>query len=225
MKLLIVEDETQLHDLLRQEMRSLGHVAEGARTVAEALEKVDLYRYDAVILDIGLPDGSGMQVLRRIKAHAPQTGVLILSAKDSLDDKLQGLDLGADDYLTKPFHTAELISRLKAIFRRRNLQGRVELQFEPLVMFPEENRATMAGMALDLTPKEFELLLYFATNAGRVLTKVEIAEHLWGDLADTYDDFDFIYAHVKNLRKKLLEKDGWDFIKTIYGVGYKFIAP
>ncbi len=225
MKILVVEDELSLREMLRNELRGLGHTVEGVGTVAEATEKVALYQYDALLLDIGLPDGSGMQVLQALKTHQPQAGVLILSAKDSLDDKLQGLDLGADDYITKPFHMAEIIARLKAIFRRRCLQGRMQLDFGPLTIFTEELHATMNGSELDLTPKEFELLLYFASNQGRVLSKAEIAEHLWGDIADTFDDFDFIYAHVKNLRKKMLDKDPFDFIKTVYGVGYKFVQP
>jgi DNA-binding response OmpR family regulator len=223
MKVLVVEDEALLCAQLMEELRAMGYVVESAGSVHEAIEKVALYTYDALVLDIGLPDGSGMQVLKALKGHLPSTGVLILSAKDSLDDKLQGLDLGADDYLTKPFHTSELIARLKSIFRRRSLQGRLQLVFGSMCIVPEENSVTILGHALELTPKEYELLLYFASNEGRVLTKAEIAEHLWGDMADSYDDFDFIYAHVKNLRKKLIDHGGEDWIKTTYGVGYKFV--
>jgi DNA-binding response OmpR family regulator len=222
MKILVVEDEIALRESLAEAFKAEGFVVEAASTLGEAKEKVALYGYDLLVLDIGLPDGSGMQVLKQLHQSHPETGVLILSAKNSLDDKLQGLSLGADDYLTKPFHLAELIARVKAVHRRRKLQGRSALEFGDLKIDPEAQSVEILGQSVDLTPKEFELLLHFASNENRVLTKAEIAEHLWGDMADTFDDFDFIYAHVKNLRKKLLEAGGQDLIKTIYGIGYKF---
>jgi DNA-binding response OmpR family regulator len=222
MKILIVEDEASLQETLAHTLQSQGFVTEAAGSLAAALEKIALYRYDVLLLDIGLPDGSGMKALQQLKHVHPDTGVLILSAKNSLDDKLQGLDWGADDYMTKPFHAAELIARLKAIFRRRNFQGRIQVEIGGMLLFPEEKRLIIQAAEVPLTPKEFDLLLHFASNEGRVMTKAEIAEHLWGDMADSFDDFDFIYAHVKNLRKKLLDHGGEDCIKTVYGVGYRF---
>ena len=222
MKVLVVEDEESLRFTLVEALKAAGFVVEHATTLAEAQEKVAVYSYDLLVLDISLPDGSGMEVLRQLQQLDPDTGVLILSAKNSLDDKLQGLALGADDYLTKPFHMAELIARIKAVHRRRKLQGRMALEIGNLTIFPEAQSVEISGKPIELTPKEFELLLHFASNENRVLTKAEIAEHLWGDMADTFDDFDFIYAHVKNLRKKLLEHGGQDLVKTIYGIGYKF---
>ena len=224
MKILLVEDEKELLNSLRLAFEGQGFVVEVATTAYAALDKITLFQYDALVLDIGLPDGSGFSVLEALKKVAPQTGVLILSAKNSLDDKLRGLDWGADDYLTKPFHTAELIARLKALHRRRQLQGRLLIEIGEMTIYPDESLVTVRGEAIPFTPKEFELLLYFASNQGRVLTKAAIAEHLWGDMAENYDDFDFIYAHVKNLRKKMMEADAGDFIKTIYGIGYKFAA-
>jgi DNA-binding response OmpR family regulator len=222
MKVLLVEDEPALHESLVVALQSMGMVTESAQTLEAASEKVAMHKYDVVVLDIGLPDGSGMKLLNQLKKLNPDSGVLILSAKNSLDDKLEGLSLGADDYLTKPFHTAELIARIKALHRRRQMKGKMQLDFGELSLFPEEKLAHIGGMPLDLTPKEFELLLYFASNQDRVMTRADIAEHLWGDLAESFDDFDFIYAHVKNLRKKIADSSGPDCIKTIYGTGYKF---
>jgi DNA-binding response OmpR family regulator len=223
MKILLVEDENALVQSLMTALEGQSFVVAQAGTIAAALEKIHLFSYDALVLDIGLPDGSGFEVLKALKAHSPQTGVVILSAKNSLDDKLQGLDWGADDYLAKPFHIAELIARLKALHRRRHLQGRLQIEVNDLSIYPDESTVMHNGEAIPLTPKEFELLLYFASNQERVLTKAAIAEHLWGDMAENYDDFDFIYAHVKNLRKKITEAGAQDFIKTVYGLGYKFV--
>ena len=198
------------------------YVVESAATFFEGEDKLISYRYDVVILDINLPDGNGLDLLQIVKDRYPETGVLIVSAKDSLDDKLEGLDLGADDYITKPFHLAELNSRVNSLLRRRKFKGSKNIIYKEIEIDPVAKRALANAKALDLTKKEYFLLLYFVTNKGRVLTKEAIAEHLWGDNIDMVDNFDFIYTHMRNLRKKLKKNGANDYLQTIYGLGYKF---
>lgn len=224
MKILVVEDEPQLAQVLSAELKNAGNVVELAENLGEGREKIGCYAYDLIVLDIGLPDGSGLELIPLAKSQDMQTGILILTAKDSLDDKIKGLELGADDYLTKPFHTAELLARLKALYRRVALKGQMILEFGPLQLLPEEKKARTDSADIPLTAKEFELLMFMAANENRVITKSQIAEHLWGDMADNFDDFDFIYAHMKNLRKKLSEANCGELIKTVYGIGYKFCS-
>lgn len=222
MKLLIVEDNPQLSENIRSYLAEEGYVCEVAPNHQKAMEKLYGYSYDAVALDLMLPDGNGLDLLREIKQNWPELCVLIISAKNALDDKLQGLNLGADDYLPKPFHLAELNARLRAIIRRKNQQGDTSVRFEEITLNTDTFEVTVNDQLLDLTRKEFELLQYLITNQNRVLTKQSIAEHLWGDYMDTADSFDFVYQHIKNLRKKIAEAGGQDYIQTVYGVGYKF---
>ena len=177
-----------------------------------------------MLVDIGLPDGSGFSLIKELKRCHPETGIIIISAKNSLDDKISGLDLGADDYLTKPFHLPELNSRIKSLLRRRKFEGKQELVIDKITILPENRQALVNGESLQLTRKEFDLLMFFVSNRGRVLTKESIAEHLWGDFADSADSFDFVYSHIKNLRRKLAEKSGTDYFQNVYGTGYTFIA-
>ncbi|MCB0844387.1 MAG: response regulator transcription factor, partial [Bacteroidetes bacterium] len=177
---------------------------------------------EIMVLDIMLPDGNGLDLLKKWKEEKPETGVLIISAKNSLDDKLTGLDWGADDYLTKPFHLPELNARVKAIYRRRNFNGNNMVEFNEITINPDNVEVFVNDNLLSLTRKEYELLLYFLVNKNRVLTKQSIAEHLWGEQIDLYDSFDFVYQHIKNLRKKLTQAGGKDYITTVYGIGYKF---
>ncbi|WP_324676771.1 response regulator transcription factor [Hymenobacter sp. GOD-10R] len=221
MKLLIIEDEAPLRTALIDYLRQDGYVCDAAATYEQAHEKVKLYQYDCVLLDLTLPDGNGLDIVRTLKADGSAAGVLILSARDALDDKILGLELGADDYLAKPFHLSELNARVKALIRRRQFQGQRHLLFRDLAIFPDQALVLVHNQPLTLTRKEYELLLYLLANPGRVLTKESIAEHLWGDVADTADSFDFIYSHLKNLRKKLQEKGADNYIQTIYGLGYK----
>lgn len=221
MKILIVEDEQAIRESMVDYLRKEGYLCETAAYFYLAYEKIQLYSYDLTILDITLPDGSGLDLLRSIKKLHPETGVLILSAKNSLDDKISGLNLGADDYLTKPFHLTELNARVKALFRRRFFKGSQSIVFEEIEIDPESNVLKVHGQALELTKKEFNLLMYFITNKNRVLTKAAIAEHLWGDYMDLADNFDLVYSHIKNLRKKIVSVGGKDYIKTVYGMGYK----
>lgn len=222
MKLLIVEDEMELLNATSGYLEKEDFVCETAPNFFEAEDKLISYNYDVVILDINLPDGNGLELLKFIKEKSPETGVLIVSAKDSLDDKLKGLDLGADDYITKPFHLAELNSRVNSLLRRRKFEGSNEIVYKEIEIDPVAKRAIVNDVTLDLTKKEYFLLLYFITNKDRVLTKEAIAEHLWGDNIDMVDNFDFIYTHMRNLRKKLKKSGANDYLQTIYGLGYKF---
>ena len=222
MKLLIVEDELDLLNSTCVYLQKEDFVCEPASNFFEAEDKLHSYNYDVVILDINLPDGNGLDLLKYVKEKSPETGVLIVSAKDSLDDKLKGLDLGADDYITKPFHLAELNSRVNSLLRRRKFEGNNNIIFEEIEIDPVAKIAMVNTKPLELTKKEYFLLLYFITNKNRVLTKEAIAEHLWGDNIDMVDNFDFIYTHMRNLRKKLKKSGANDYLQTIYGLGYKF---
>ena len=223
MKYLIAEDEIALQRSIQVFLERDGNICEVASNFEEALEKVELYDYDVVVLDINLLSGSGLDVLKSIKHNYKKTGVIIISANNSLEDKLEGLDLGADDYLTKPFHLSELNSRIKAILRRGKYGGNDTINFQEIEVNTQFKTAYVNGESITLTRKEYDLLVFIISNKGRVLSKEIIAEHLWGDSSDLLDNFDFIYVHINYLRKKLT-KVGAKYIKTAYGSGYKFIA-
>jgi DNA-binding response OmpR family regulator len=222
MKILIVEDEKELVDDLNEFLDDQGYIIEVAPTTSVAREKIFVYQYDILILDLGLPDGSGLDVLKYVKNHKPQTGIIILTARDSLDDKISGLDLGADDYMTKPFLLSELNARIKSIHRRRNFDGNSTIIFNEIEIDTDKMRVSINDQNLTLTRKEYELILYFVINKNKVLTKESIIEHLWGDHSDMFDSLDFIYTHIKNLRKKMQDIGGADYLKSVYGIGYKF---
>lgn len=222
MKLLIVEDEPVLVEEIESYLTEQGYRCETSATFAVAEDKMLMYEYDVVILDITLPDGNGLQLLKQLKKERPKTGVLIVSAKNSLPDKLSGFDLGADDYITKPFYMEELNARVSAIIRRRNFNGNAVMQFDQLEIDTVAKEVSVKGEALPLTKKEYELLLYFVINKNRLLSQQSIAEHLWGDDYDMVDNFNFVYLHIKNLRKKLSGSTGQNYIQTVYGVGYKW---
>ncbi|MCF8303359.1 MAG: response regulator transcription factor [Bacteroidales bacterium] len=222
MKILIIEDERDLLDSIVSYLKGEGFLCEQAPDYLTAEDKLAVHEYDLVILDITLPDGNGLELIKNIKNLHTQTGILIISAKNSLDDKLKGLDFGADDYITKPFHLAELNSRINAINRRRNLQGKERLTFHEIEIVTSAKQVYVKGEEMDLTKKEYELLLYLIINKNRVITREAVAEHLWGDQIDFVDNYDFIYTHIKNLRRKIREKGGEDYLKTVYGMGYKF---
>lgn len=223
MKVLVVEDNPELSQNIKTYLQQEGYVTELVYDLSQGMQKLYAYQYDLVVLDIMLPDGVGLDLLHTIKSRAPETGVLIVSAKNSLVDKLAGLDLGADDYLSKPFHFAELNARLKAIYRRRSHQGKSLLEFKEIKLDPDTFEVTVNDVPLELTRKEFQLLHYFIINQNRLLTKQGIAEHLWGDYVDMGDSFDFVYQHIKNIRKKITSLGGGDYIRTIYGAGYKMV--
>lgn len=222
MKILIVEDEAELLGNILAYLDQGDIVCESAPTYSAAEDKILSFPYDIVVLDIMLPDGNGIELLREIKKHQPETGVLIISAKNALDDRLEGLELGADDYLTKPFHLSELNARLRAIYRRRKFQGYKEVQFHEISVNTDTHDVMVHDNPLILTLKEYELLIFFIANKNRVLPKQTIAEHLWGDHVDLQDSFDYVYQHIKNLRKKITAAGGDDYIRTIYGLGYKW---
>ncbi|TDG36155.1 response regulator transcription factor [Pedobacter changchengzhani] len=222
MKILIVEDEQLLLHSILDYLKGEGNVCESASDFNSALNKINLYSYDCILLDLGLPGGEGLEILTKIKALKKGDGVLIISARHALDDKLAGLDLGADDYLVKPFHLSELKARLTAIVRRKNFNGNNIVVFNEISIHQSSMFVSVNDNKLTLTKKEFNLLIYFLANKNKVVSKNAIAEHLWGDEMDMSDDFDFIYTHVKNLRKKLLEAGSKDYLHSVYGVGYKF---
>jgi DNA-binding response OmpR family regulator len=198
------------------------YLIEAVTNYAEALEKIERYRYDCIVLDLMLPGGNGLQLLQELKANKKTDGVIIISARNELDDKITGLQLGADDYLTKPFHLPELSVRIAAIIRRKNLQGSNILSFEEINLEVTAKTVSINGKEAVLTKKEYDLLLYFLINKNRVLGKNAIAEHLWGDDMDLADNYDFIYTHIKNLRRKLIQAGAGDYIHSVYGMGYKF---
>ena len=208
MKLLIVEDNSHLAHDMQQFLRGCGFVVEHASTLVEASEKRSIYHYDLAIVELGLPDGNGLDVLRQIKAGALDTAILILTAKDAIAEKVQGLDLGADDYMTKPFHQAELNARIRSILRRNKFNRNNQVQINEIQIDLLASQAYVHDQPLNLTKKEYDLLVYFMQNCNRMLTKESIAEHMWGDHFDEADSFDFIYNHIKNLRKKISSAGG-----------------
>ncbi|MFD2143996.1 response regulator transcription factor [Mucilaginibacter antarcticus] len=222
MKLLIVEDEAGLRDSIREYFTDAGDVCETAPNYILAMQKINMYRYDCILLDITLPHGSGLDILSALKQNRHPDGVLIISAKNSLDDRLDGLGMGADDYLTKPFHLSELRARVIAIVRRKSFDGNHLLVFNEITVDVQAKNVAVNDQAIKLTRREYDLLLYFIANKNKVISKNALAEHLWGDGIDMADNFDFIYSHIKNLRKKLIDAGGKDHIHSAYGMGYKF---
>lgn len=224
MKIILIEDEMALASSVENYLKKEGYVCESANDYITAIEKIHFYEYDIALVDITLPDGNGLEIIKLLKELNPKTGILIISAKNSLDDKISGLDLGADDYITKPFHLAELNSRVKAVIRRRNYDGEKIISINEIEINFEKHSVSVNNEVLELTKKEYDLLMYLVANKGRVITKESIAEHLWGDNIDSADSFEFIYTHIKNLRKKITGKGGKEYIVSVYGVGYKFLT-
>lgn len=224
MKILIIEDERELAKSIVQYLRQESYVCEVAYSALQAEDKISLHEYDCILLDINLPDGNGLGILETLKKIGKADGVIIISARNSLDDKVKGLNLGADDYLVKPFHLSELGARISAVIRRKRFDGNNTITFHELTIDLLGKTVLVHGGLVDLTRKEYDLLLFLVSNKNRVVSKNAIAEHLSGDVAEVFDNFDFIYAHIKNLKKKLTEGGCEDYIKTIYGLGYKFEA-
>jgi DNA-binding response OmpR family regulator len=222
MKILIIEDEKDLVETMKNYLGSEGFLCETATSWFEAEDSLSVYNYDIIILDLTLPGGDGLDLIKLIKERNKDAGLLIVSAKNSLDDKIKGLDMGADDYISKPFHLAELNSRIKSLARRRHYEGSNEIIFNEIKINVESNEVSVNGEKLDLTKKEYEILLYFMVNKNKLITRESIAEHAWGDSISYADNFDFVYSHIKNLRKKIGQKKGKNYLHNFYGIGYKF---
>lgn len=222
MKILFVEDEPVLLEEMETYFSSLDFICEQAATFCIAEQKLRDYIYDIVVLDITLPDGTGINLIEDIRKCNIETGIVILSARDTLQDKLNALNRGADDYLTKPFYLEELSARVNALYRRKALKGIERIAFDNFIIEPLSKSLFFKEEGISLTRTEYDMLTYFVVNKNRVLSKSSIVEHLWGDHFDQTDNFDTVYVHMKNLRKKLSNASGKDYIKTVYGMGYKF---
>jgi DNA-binding response OmpR family regulator len=222
LKILIVEDERILADSIASMLMRDSFTTESVFTYPDAIEKIHLYNYDCVIVDINLPGGLGFDIVEALKKIKSASGIIVISARNALEDKIKSLEIGADDYLTKPFHISELIARVKSILRRRNFGGSNEMVYKEIKLDFGSRKVLVNQSEVVLSKKEFDLLSFFLSNLNMALTKSAIVEHLWGDNMDSADSFDILYSHVKNLRKKLTEKGSCDYINSIYGIGYKF---
>ncbi|PRD57204.1 response regulator transcription factor [Sphingobacterium gobiense] len=223
MKVLIIEDEADLCDVIKSFLEGEKYMVEIANDYANGLAKLVNYDYDCVLLDIMLPGGTGMQLLTELRALGKDGSVIIISARDSVEDKVEGLELGADDYLAKPFHLAELLARIKTIIRRKNHHGEQAIQFKDIKLFPEERKVLVRTDELQLNRKEYDLLYYFMIRPEKLITKTSLAEAVWGDDADQSDNLDFIYSQIKNLRRKLKNYQAEVDFQAVYGVGYKMV--
>ena len=222
MKLLIIEDDREIQESVLAYLAPEGYLCEQAFDFGSAQDKISSFDYDCLLIDINLPDGSGLDLIKEAKRLKKPSGIIVITARDAINDRVKALEFGADDYLVKPFNLAELNARIKSLIRRIQFQGNNSITYRDLEVFPDSFQVLAKGRPVELTKKEFELLLFFVSNAGRVIAKESLAGQLWGDDSDFSYSFDFVYAQIKNLRKKLREKGAADYIKTIYGVGYKF---
>lgn len=225
MKILIVEDEPSLREIMVQTLRREQYVVEQAADYTSALDKIAGYDYDCILLDIMLPDGSGLRLLEELKRQRKRAGVIIISARDSLDDKVEGLELGADDYLPKPFHLAELSARIRSVVRRHQRDGLQSLDAGNVRLFPDSRRVEVAGQQVELLRKEYDILYYFMSRPNHMVDKTTLAEAVWGDHIDQSDNFDFVYAQMKNLRRRLHDAQADIEIRAVYGFGYKLVIP
>lgn len=221
MKILIVEDEPALRELIQSSLEKERYVVETAGDFKTAERKIEDYDYDCILLDIMLPDGNGLTLLEQLKKAHKRENVIIISAKDSLEDKVAGLELGADDYLPKPFHLAELNARIRSVIRRHQHEGEIDIRLENIRIIPDKYQVYVSDKEVELNRKEYDILLYFINRPGRLVNKSTLAESVWGDHIDQVDNFDFIYAQIKNLRKKLKDAGSIPEIKAVYGFGYK----
>lgn len=221
MKILLIEDEPSLRELIQRSLEKERYVVEAAADFQSGLRKIEDYDYDCVLLDIMLPDGNGLNLLEQLKKMRKRENVIIISTKDSLDDKVLGLELGADDYLPKPFHLAELNARIKSVIRRQRRDGEMDIRLANIRIVPDTFQVFVDDKEIELNRKEYDILLYFANRPGRLVNKNTLAESVWGDHIDQVDNFDFIYAQIKNLRKKLKDAGALAELKAVYGFGYK----
>ena len=225
MKLLIVEDQRELSGSIQAYLSTGKYTCDPAYDYYSAIEKLHVYEYSCVVLDLSLPHGNGLDILRQLKRTDNPTGVVIISAKNSIEDKVMGLNIGADDFLCKPFHLSELEARIASVIRRRSFEGRNRINLDEFLLDIQEKTLVGPAGKVDLTRMEYMLVEYFISNKDKVVTKEAIGEHLCGDDMDMADNYDFIYTHLKNLRRKLKGAGCAYEIKTVYGMGYKFCAP
>lgn len=225
MKLLVIEDELSLQEIMAATLRKEGYIVETASDYSAAVEKLGSYSYDCVLLDITLPDGNGLDILESMKKAGNSANVIITSARDSIEDKIRGLEIGADDYLAKPFHLAELAARIRSVTRRSRNSGELAYKVGNVALYEASQRFTVDGREVPLLKKEFDILKYFLMRPGHVVDKAVLAEAVWGDHADQSDDFQYVYAQMKNLRRKLSDAGADIEIKAVYGFGYKLMAP
>jgi DNA-binding response OmpR family regulator len=225
MKILVIEDEMSLQELMERALKKEGYVVESAMDFDSAMEKLGIYSYDCILLDINLPGGSGLDILEHMKKVGNRSDVIIISARDSIDDKVRGLELGADDYLAKPFHMVELIARIRSVARRSRNDGDFGYKAGNVMLDDVSRILTVDGRKVELLKKEFDILKYFLMRPGHTVDKAVLAEAVWGDHIDQSDDFQFVYAQMKNLRRKLAESGADIEIKSIYGFGYKLVMP
>ena len=223
MKILIVEDDASLREIIQRSLEKERYVVESAADFDAALDKIEVYDYDCILLDIMLPGGSGLELLERVKELRKKENIIIISAKDSLEDKVAGLELGADDYLPKPFHLAELTARIRSVLRRKHRDGETAIELGNVRLLPDSFQVWIGEARIELSRKEFDILHYFMNRPQRMVNKQLLAEAVWGDHIDQVDNFDFIYAQIKNLRKKLKEAGSSVEIKAVYGLGYKLV--
>lgn len=221
MKILIIEDEPSLREVIEREMRGEGYVVESASDFLSAETKIAGYSYDCILLDIMLPGGSGLDLLAKLRDAGRRENVIIISARDAVDDRVAGLELGADDYLAKPFHMAELVARVRSVLRRGRSGGNLNIELGNVALDPTSRRVSIAGQSIELLKKEFDILLYFMQRPDHIVDKVTLAEAVWGDYADESDNFHFVYAQIKNLRRRLAEAEATIEIRLVYGFGYK----
>lgn len=222
MKILLIEDEIEIANSIKSYLKTNDIQCETAINYKMALDKVTLYDYDCVLLDLMLPDGDGFSILKELKKQGKNDGVIIISARETLETKIEGFNLGADDYLTKPFHLSELLVRIQSLVRRKNYNGNTNLLFNEIEIDTLAKSVKVNDKKMECTKKEIDLLLFLLANKGKVVSKSAIAEHLSGDMADMLDNHDFVYAHIKNLKKKLSDAGSDDYIKSVYGIGYKW---
>ncbi len=224
MKVLVIEDEPDLQDVIKQSLQREGFVVEVAANKRQAHDKIVSFTYDCILLDIMLPDGNGLDILRTLKKLGKEDSIIIISAKNSVEDRIEGLNIGADDYLVKPFHIAELNARVKSVIRRKGFQGRQLVVLNNVTVDVDDRSVTINGELVAFNRKELDILLYFMMNQNRLVNKTSLAEHVWGDHVDEADSFEFIYSQIKNLRKKLKEHQAEVDIQAVYGIGYKLVA-
>lgn len=221
MKILVIEDEKELAESISSYLKNESYGCEIAATYHEALQKIETYEYECIVLDITLPGGSGLKLLQQLKENNKSDGVIIISAKNSIDDRITGLKLGADDYLPKPFHLPELAARIEAIIRRKSFQGHTIVTYHEIWIDTAAKEVRVENKKVDLTRKEYQLLIYFISNQGKVISKNALVAHLWSEDMSSGESLNFVYTHIKNLRKKLQESGSSDYIKSVYGMGYK----